>query len=76
VAKPHAAIFRAALGALGVSADRALHVGDRPLADVAGAQGVGMRAVLIETPYRLDADSDVVADARICELPELLELLS
>jgi HAD superfamily hydrolase (TIGR01509 family) len=76
VAKPHAAIFNAALSAMGVAADRAVHVGDRLAADVAGAQGVGMRSVLIETAYRLEPDSDVVPDSRIGELPELLDLLS
>jgi putative hydrolase of the HAD superfamily len=75
VAKPHAAIFCAALNAAGVAADRAVHVGDRLVADVAGAQGVGMRAVLIETAYRLEPDSNIVPDARIGELPELLDLL-
>jgi len=76
VAKPHAAIFRAALSAMGVAADRAVHVGDRLVADVAGAQGVGMRAVLIETPHRLEPESEIVPDARIGELPELLKVLS
>jgi putative hydrolase of the HAD superfamily len=76
VAKPHAAIFVAALSAMGVAADRAVHVGDRLLADVAGAQGVGMKTVLIETAYRLEPDSDIVPDARISELPQLLDVLS
>jgi putative hydrolase of the HAD superfamily len=76
VAKPHAAIFSAALSAMGVAADRAVHVGDRLVADVAGAQGVGMRAVLIETPFRLEPESEIMPDARIGELPELLRLLS
>jgi HAD superfamily hydrolase (TIGR01509 family) len=76
VAKPHAAIFHAALNALGVVPDRAIHVGDRLVADVAGAQAVGMRAVLLEAPHRPEPDSDIVPDARIRELPELLDMLT
>jgi HAD superfamily hydrolase (TIGR01509 family) len=76
VAKPHAAIFRAALNAMGVAPDRAVHVGDRLVADVAGAQGIGMRAVLIEVPQRPEADSNIVPDARIRELAELPDVLA
>jgi len=75
VAKPHAAIFRAALNAQGVAPDRAVHVGDRLVADVAGAQGVGMRAILIEVFQRPEPHSEIVPDARIRELPELLNVL-
>jgi len=76
VAKPHAAIFHAALNALGVVPDRAIHVGDRLVADVAGAQGAGMRAVLIEVPHRPEPDTNIVPNARIRELPELLDMLT
>jgi putative hydrolase of the HAD superfamily len=43
--KPDPRIFRRALDALGVPPARALHVGDNPDADVAGAQRIGMRTV-------------------------------
>jgi len=76
VAKPHIAIFRSALEAMGVAPDRAVHVGDRLMVDVAGAQGAGMRAVLIEVSHRTEPDSDIVPDARIRELPELLDVLT
>ncbi|MDP8904945.1 MAG: HAD family hydrolase [Chloroflexota bacterium] len=46
--KPHAGIFRHALAQLAVEADRALHVGDSYRADILGARGVGMAAVLID----------------------------
>jgi HAD superfamily hydrolase (TIGR01509 family) len=75
VAKPHPDIFRAALGAMGVAPNRALHVGDRLAADVAGAHGVNMKAVLVEVSHRSESDSDIVPDARIRELPELLDVL-
>ena len=43
--KPGAAIFHAALAALGVEAGRALFVGDRLHEDVGGAGAVGMTTV-------------------------------
>lgn len=47
-AKPRPEIFTAALGALGVSPEEALHVGDNERTDVAGALAIGMRAVRID----------------------------
>lgn len=43
--KPHPAAFLTTLGALGVKPQEAVHVGDLLRTDIAGAQGVGMRAV-------------------------------
>jgi putative hydrolase of the HAD superfamily len=49
VAKPDPAIFRRALDRLGgIPAAAAVHVGDDPDADVAGARGAGIGAVLID----------------------------
>lgn len=45
--KPHPAIFRQALAALGCGADEALMVGDNPRTDLAGAQRIGARAVWV-----------------------------
>lgn len=75
VAKPHPAIFRAALAEAGVAPEEAVYVGDRLYADVAGAQGVGMRGVLIEVAHRAEHDPTIAPDARIKELPELLATL-
>jgi putative hydrolase of the HAD superfamily len=47
-AKPDPAIFRHALEALGVPPGRALHCGDLPHADCAGAAAAGVRAVLVD----------------------------
>lgn len=47
VAKPHAAIFKAALDQAGVRADAALFVGDSYESDVLGAQDAGMPAALL-----------------------------
>ena len=46
--KPHPSAFRTALDAVGVAdPGRCVFVGDRPWDDIAGAKGVGMRAVLL-----------------------------
>jgi HAD superfamily hydrolase (TIGR01509 family) len=47
-AKPDPAIFRAALAALGVEPERALHCGDRPELDGAGARAAGIPAVIVD----------------------------
>jgi len=47
--KPHAAPFRAALSALGVAPEDAIHVGDRPEKDIAGPHRLGMRAIRVRT---------------------------
>jgi HAD superfamily hydrolase (TIGR01549 family) len=52
--KPDARTFRAALDPLGVAPGEALHIGDQPRSDVAGALGVGMRAALIDRYGRHD----------------------
>ena len=46
-AKPHPAIFRHALTLAGVPARAALHVGDSPEDDVAGARAAGIAAALL-----------------------------
>ncbi len=75
VAKPHPRIFRVALEQLGVAPENAVYVGDRLVADVAGPHAVGMKAVLIEVDHRAETHPDIVPDARIRELPELLDVL-
>jgi putative hydrolase of the HAD superfamily len=49
-AKPDRALFAAALDRAGVVAEEAVHVGDSPEHDVAGAQAAGIRAVLLDRP--------------------------
>jgi putative hydrolase of the HAD superfamily len=48
VTKPHPGIFSRALAELGVAASQAVMVGDILEMDIAGAQGVGMRAIWLE----------------------------
>ena len=69
-AKPHPSIFLATLKKLGVEANRCLHVGDDPVADVQGAKNVGMKTVFIKRTT-LEADADIIIE----RLGQLLELL-
>lgn len=66
VPKPNPRIFAAALGALGVGAAGAVHVGDLRRTDVAGARGVGMTSVRLaaahDDPSPLP-EADHVADS-------------
>lgn len=48
VEKPNPAIFRLALGALGVEAGRSLYVGDTVRFDVVGAQAAGLHPVHVD----------------------------
>jgi putative hydrolase of the HAD superfamily len=65
-AKPDARIFAALLEKAGVDPGQVLHVGDDPLADVAGAMRAGMQAVWLnrdsrEWPAGLEAPGRTVA---------------
>jgi putative hydrolase of the HAD superfamily len=53
VAKPHPAVFQAALRKVGVEASEALHVGDGYESDVLGASAAGLSALYLQR----DADS-------------------
>jgi putative hydrolase of the HAD superfamily len=75
--KPHPAIFHTALTHIGSTPEETVFVGDDPEADVVGAQGVGMKAVLRQTPRRyFDPDNDEIRpDAIVDTLSELFPLL-
>jgi putative hydrolase of the HAD superfamily len=73
--KPDPRIFRAALARLGVPAERALFIGDRPRTDVAGASRVGMRTALVVRPGGPRRRSLARADLSIGSLAELLDHL-
>ena len=47
VGKPRSEIFQHALGKLGVPSSAALMIGDNPTTDIAGANNVGMRGLLV-----------------------------
>ncbi|HSJ54955.1 MAG TPA: HAD-IA family hydrolase [Anaerolineae bacterium] len=67
VSKPHPGIFRAALDRIEASADEALYVGDNYWADVLGAEGAGIRPVLLD-PLRLFPEAECVVLERIEDL--------
>jgi putative hydrolase of the HAD superfamily len=70
--KPHPEAFRAAMAAVGVHDPAAcVFVGDRPYDDVHGAQGAGMRAVLVPNSD-VPAFDAAVPDAVITSLAELM----
>jgi putative hydrolase of the HAD superfamily len=60
--KPHEAIFRAALSALGVEPEEAAMVGDSLADDVEGARALGMRAVLVDREGRFPDVPDALRD--------------
>jgi FMN phosphatase YigB (HAD superfamily) len=65
VLKPHPDLFLAALTALGVQPERAAHVGDLKLTDVAGARELGMLTVRYRGVHDDPADApdaDIVID--------------
>jgi putative hydrolase of the HAD superfamily len=68
--KPDPAIFRYALDALGVAPAAALHCGDLPAYDCAGAAAAGVRAVLIDRAGGRPAG----ACPTIAALPDLVPL--
>ena len=65
--KPDPRTFRAALDPLGIPPAAALHVGDQPRSDVAGALAVGMHALLLDRYGRHP-------DAPVPTIPGLLDL--
>ena len=74
MAKPCPEIFRHTLDGLGVAPSRTLHVGDNPVADVAGAAGVGMKTAWLTGPNRsgLTVQPDYFADD-ISEIPAIVD---
>lgn len=75
--KPHPHLFTKALGCLGTTAQETVFVGDSLGTDIAGAQGVGMRAIhRARTSSEAYYDPvDVTPDATIENLRELLSIL-
>jgi len=70
--KPDARIFTRTLDALGVAPGRALHVGDNPHADVAGARACGMRTAHYAIAGRAASPIADVVVGDLVELPERL----
>jgi putative hydrolase of the HAD superfamily len=71
VSKPDPAIFELALDALGVEPADAIHVGDTPAADVAGARAAGVTPVLVD-PYDLHAEVDCRRVRSLGDVPAIV----
>ena len=69
--KPDPHIFNYALAAVGVSAEEAVHIGDTYAADIVGAQGVGIRPILLDRD-RTQAGRWRETIQSLSELPDLL----
>jgi putative hydrolase of the HAD superfamily len=72
-AKPDRAIFEHALALAGAAPDEALHAGDSPDADVAGALAAGLRAVLVARDGAATAPAGVPVVRSLAELPALCQ---
>jgi putative hydrolase of the HAD superfamily len=70
-AKPAPEIFHKALALYHLKADEALHIGDSPDKDVAGANGAGLAGVLLDRNGRASKDSF----RRIQNLKEILPMI-
>lgn len=77
IGKPDAAVFRAAAALAGVEAKHAVHVGDNPLDDVAGALGAGWQAVWFNPQGQAwqDGGKPSAELRQLEQLPKLLEQL-
>lgn len=71
-AKPDRRLFEAALELAAAAPGEALHVGDRPDKDVAGALALGMRAALIVRDGDRPEDAGVPVIRTLAELPPLV----
>jgi putative hydrolase of the HAD superfamily len=74
--KPHPAPFQVALVALGVDAEEAVYVGDRPDKDVAGAAAAGMRAIRVRTGEYATLPDVPAPSASVGHLLEAVELIT
>ncbi|MBI4338161.1 MAG: HAD family hydrolase [Chloroflexi bacterium] len=72
--KPHPPMFLVALERAGVQAGQVLHVGDQWDSDVVGAQGVGIRAVLMDRYGAARERQGIATVHNMAELEALLGL--
>jgi putative hydrolase of the HAD superfamily len=73
IRKPDPAIFQRAVARLGTSVERAMYVGDNPVADVTGARAAGLCAVWKRDPFW---PPPTELDAAIDDLSELPDIVS
>jgi putative hydrolase of the HAD superfamily len=70
--KPDPRLFEEALETSGVGRERALHVGNEPVADVKGAAEAGIDAVLVDRRGNAEAPEATFVVRDLGELPDLL----
>jgi putative hydrolase of the HAD superfamily len=73
LSKPDRRIFERALGRIGVAAEHAWHVGDHPMADVAGAHAARITAIWRYVPYWPEPACQAFTIRQLSELLPLLE---
>lgn len=74
--KPHPRIFEYALNVMGTSAEETVFIGDNPVADIAGAQAAGMRAILrVKKIAQKMISGLIVPDAALNTFEELPHIL-
>lgn len=78
IGKPERAFFELALENLGLPAEAVAMVGDDPELDIRGAQGAGLRSILVETGRHRPGNEpstrpDLVLES-VARLPEALEM--
>jgi putative hydrolase of the HAD superfamily len=73
VRKPDAAIFRRTLAEAGCEPAAAVHIGDDPVTDVAGARAAGMRALHYVSDGRRGAESADAVVRHLGHLPSVLD---
>jgi HAD superfamily hydrolase (TIGR01509 family) len=78
VNKPDPRIFDEALGIIGVEANDAWFVGDKPQRDALGAHRAGMTAVLVDSEHvhRMNDGPEYVPEIRIKDISELPDALA
>jgi HAD superfamily hydrolase (TIGR01509 family) len=72
ICKPDPEIFHRALEPLGVRPDEAIHVGDRPDLDLAGARAAGLRSVHLRIPDAPEGEADHVIPT-MRDLPSIID---
>jgi 2-haloalkanoic acid dehalogenase type II len=75
IGKPDPLPFNRALKHAGVSAEQAVHIGDHPSDDIAGARAAGMRAIWFNPEDKIWT-GDTRADGQVRRLSELPALLA
>ena len=75
IGKPDPRPFQEALRLAGISANQAVHIGDHPLDDIAGARQAGLQAIWFNPqgqPWQASTAPPTAQVRRLAELPGLL----